>query len=29
VISRYKDRVIVDHILPATMWRGVRERSSG
>ena len=29
VISRYKDRVIADHILPATMWRGVRERSSG
>ena len=29
VISRYKDRVIADHILPATRWRGVRERSSG
>ena len=29
VIERYKDRVIPDHILPATRWRGVRERSSG
>jgi UDP-sulfoquinovose synthase len=29
VIERYKDRVILDHILPATRWRGVRERSSG
>ena len=29
VIERYKDRVIADHILPATRWRGVRERSSG
>jgi UDP-sulfoquinovose synthase len=26
-IGRYKDRVIPDHILPATRWRGVRERS--
>jgi UDP-sulfoquinovose synthase len=26
-IGRYKDRVILDHILPATRWRGVRERS--
>ena len=29
VIGRYRDRVIGDHILPATRWRGVRERSSG
>jgi UDP-sulfoquinovose synthase len=29
VIERYKDRVIADHILPATRWRGVRERSPG
>ena len=29
VIERYKDRVILDHILPATRWRGVRERSPG
>jgi UDP-sulfoquinovose synthase len=29
VIERYKDRVIPDHILPTTRWRGVRERSSG
>ena len=29
VIERYKERVILDHILPATRWRGVRERSSG
>jgi UDP-sulfoquinovose synthase len=28
-IGRYKDRVIPDHILPATRWRGVRERSPG
>ena len=29
VIERYRDRVIADHILPATRWRGVRERSPG
>jgi UDP-sulfoquinovose synthase len=28
-IGRYRDRVIVDHIQPATRWRGVRERSPG
>jgi UDP-sulfoquinovose synthase len=28
-IGRYQDRVIVDHIQPATRWRGVRERSPG
>ena len=28
-IARYQDRVIVDHIQPATRWRGVRERSPG
>jgi hypothetical protein len=28
VIERYKDRVILDHILPATRWRGVRDPSS-
>jgi UDP-sulfoquinovose synthase len=27
-IDRYKDRVIADHILPATRWRGVREGSA-
>jgi UDP-sulfoquinovose synthase len=27
-IDRYKDRVILDHILPATRWRGVREGSA-
>jgi UDP-sulfoquinovose synthase len=27
-IDRYKDRVIEDHILPATRWRGVREGSA-
>ena len=27
-IDRYKDRVISDHILPATRWRGVREGSA-
>jgi UDP-sulfoquinovose synthase len=27
-IDRYKDRVIPDHILPATRWRGVREGSA-
>ena len=29
MIERYKDRLIADHIMPATRWRGVRERSSG
>jgi len=29
MIGRYKDRVIPDHIMPATRWRGVRERSAG
>jgi UDP-sulfoquinovose synthase len=28
-IGRYQHRVIVDHIQPATRWRGVRERSPG
>ena len=27
-IERYRDRVIHDHIMPATRWRGVREGSS-
>ncbi|HEY7660339.1 MAG TPA: NAD-dependent epimerase/dehydratase family protein [Actinomycetota bacterium] len=27
-IERFKDRVIPDHILPTTRWRGVRERSA-
>jgi UDP-sulfoquinovose synthase len=27
-IDRYKSRVIADHILPATRWRGVREGSA-
>ncbi len=27
-IERYKDRVISDHILPATRWRSIRERST-
>jgi UDP-sulfoquinovose synthase len=27
-IDRYKDRVIPDHILPATRWRGIREGSA-
>src|SRR5687767_13921709 len=27
-IDRYKDRVIDDHILPATRWRGIREGSA-
>ncbi len=26
-IERHKARVVPDHILPATRWRGVRERS--
>ncbi|HEX6231480.1 MAG TPA: NAD-dependent epimerase/dehydratase family protein [Actinomycetota bacterium] len=26
-IERYKDRVIPDHIMPATRWRAVRERA--
>ena len=29
MIGRYQYRVIVDHIQPATRWRGVRERSPG
>jgi UDP-sulfoquinovose synthase len=28
VIGRYKGRVIQDHIMPATYWRGVRDPSS-
>ena len=28
VIERHRDRVIRDHILPATRWRGIREGSS-
>jgi UDP-sulfoquinovose synthase len=28
VIERYKDRVILDHILPVTRWRGIREGSA-
>jgi len=27
-IDRYRDRVVADHILPATRWRGVREGSA-
>jgi len=27
-IERYRDRVIPDHIMPATRWRGVREGST-
>jgi UDP-sulfoquinovose synthase len=27
-IERYRDRVIVDHIMPATRWRGIRERAA-
>jgi UDP-sulfoquinovose synthase len=27
-IQRYRDRVIPDHIMPATRWRGVREGSA-
>jgi UDP-sulfoquinovose synthase len=27
-IERYKDRVILDHILPVTRWRGIREGSA-
>jgi UDP-sulfoquinovose synthase len=27
-IERYRDRVIRDHILPTTRWRGVREGSA-
>jgi UDP-sulfoquinovose synthase len=27
-IERYRDRVILDHIMPATRWRGVREGSA-
>ncbi len=27
-IQRYRDRVILDHIMPATRWRGVREGSA-
>jgi UDP-sulfoquinovose synthase len=27
-ITRYRDRVILDHIMPATRWRGVREGSA-
>ena len=27
VIDRYRHRVIPDHIMPATRWRGVREPS--
>jgi len=26
-IERYRDRVILDHIMPATRWRAVRERA--
>ncbi len=28
VIERYRDRVIPDHIMPATRWRAIRERSA-
>jgi UDP-sulfoquinovose synthase len=28
VIERYRDRVILDHIMPATRWRGIREGSA-
>ena len=27
-IQRYRDRVIADHIMPATRWRGVREHTA-
>jgi len=28
VIERYRDRVILDHILPQTRWRGALEREA-
>jgi len=28
VIERYRDRVVLDHIMPATRWRAVREGST-